>query len=147
MTQPPMKCAVIGMSIISPTLFSGNPPILAAIRRMVSLAAGIHAGFGAPCPCSEVSLIRPNRVRRAHRDRVVQRLHGEPDHRPFGPVVDAGVKRYELPRMARHVSKPLHTARQPPASVGHQRAEQPHRVRALAVTDGLDVGVLIRVDG
>jgi hypothetical protein len=63
MTQPPIKCAVIGMSTISPTLLRGNPPILAAIRRMASLAAGIQAGFGAPCPCREVSLIRPSRVR------------------------------------------------------------------------------------
>ena len=47
-----------------PTLLRGNPPILDAIRRVASLAAGIQAGFGAPCPCCEVSLIRPSRMRR-----------------------------------------------------------------------------------
>ncbi len=62
MTQPPMKCAVIGMSAISPMLLSGNPPIRAAIRRMASLAAGIQVGLAAPCPGREVSLTRPRRV-------------------------------------------------------------------------------------
>ena len=63
MTQPPRKCAVIGISAISPTLFSGKPPILAAMRRIVSLATGIQVGLGAPCPGLEVSLIRPSLVR------------------------------------------------------------------------------------
>jgi len=62
-TQPPGRCAVIGTSTISPRLFSGKPPILAAIRRIASLAAGIQVGLGTPCPCREVSLTRPSQVR------------------------------------------------------------------------------------
>jgi hypothetical protein len=48
MTQPPMKCAVIGMFAISPMLLSGKPPILDDMRRIVWLATGIQVGFGTP---------------------------------------------------------------------------------------------------
>ena len=49
------------MSTASPQVPPGSPSMISAIRRTVSLAAGIHVGFGVPWPWRETS--RPKRRR------------------------------------------------------------------------------------
>ena len=59
-----MMCAVIGMLASSPTDPPAIPSIRSASRRVTSLPAGIHDGFGSPCPCRDTSRSRNRPFRR-----------------------------------------------------------------------------------
>ena len=59
MVQPPMKWAVSGRLNGSPIEPPSVPPMIRAIRRTASLAAGIQVGFGLPWPCRD-DITQPN---------------------------------------------------------------------------------------
>src|ERR1700712_4010657 len=62
MAAPPRKWAVSGMLKSSPHVPPATPSIFLAMRRVTSLPAGIHVGFGSPSPCLLSSTRKPNLV-------------------------------------------------------------------------------------
>ncbi|MEU1183637.1 hypothetical protein ABZ464_39600 [Streptomyces sp. NPDC005820] len=62
-SEPPKKCAVIGLLKISPHVPAAMPPMCPAARRLAECPAGMNVGFCAPCPCFEVNLRPPNSPR------------------------------------------------------------------------------------
>ena len=82
---------------------------------------------------------------RPERDRVVQRLHHQEDHRATGPS-DRPERLQEGHRMPDDVAEPHQWTGQAAALTGQQRVQQRHRVAVLAVGDELDVRIGLRVD-
>src|SRR5438105_1629719 len=77
----------------------------------------------------------------AYAKRVVARLHREEDHRAFRPATQPEAVR-EHERMPASGGEPARGA----GIVDEDRAEEAHQVRPAAVTNRLDLGVLVGAD-
>ena len=138
--QPPRKCAVSVEPSRSAAFPPGSPSMTCASRRTTSLPAGIQVGLGVavPRPAGQ----RPPAEPAAAGDdqRVVDRLHDQPDDRPLRPAADRE-RAQERDRVPQLVGQPGEPPRPRPVAVGERDRQQTHRVRAAAVAHRLDVGV------
>ena len=78
-------------------------------------------------------------------DGVVEVLHDERNDGALAPVLDVDHAN-EVGRVPQECDQELEPARNAASAIGHQRLQQSHRVRALAVANRLDVRVRGRVE-
>ncbi len=112
------------------------------LRRLRDL---LRVGRAVPLAGGEQALARTPRPPVGGQG-VVQGLHHQADDRALGPAA-VGQRPQQLHRVQRAAGREGHRPRRPRPHRHLQDGQQAHRVGALAVADGLDVGVGVGVDG